>query len=210
MSYQDFSFPGVVKQFGLEAEEGSGLFAGIEPAPVSPWLREGLAETLPLATAISTEKARSEMLIAPILIEVRKLLQHRVSLFSGVNFPVDPPRGLTGLCNYLFSRSREQLFIKAPVLLVAEAKNEDIKGGIGQCLAEMVAAQIWNAREEVPAAPIFGAVSTGEIWRFLELSGTKVKIDLTGYKIDDVGKILGILRSMLNGDVLLEGSTQTP
>jgi len=43
-----------------------------------------------LALAIGTEKARSEMIIAPVLIEVRRQMQRKISLFSGVDFPVDP------------------------------------------------------------------------------------------------------------------------
>lgn len=87
------------------------------------------------------------------------------------------------------------------MLLVAEAKNEDIPGGIGQCLAEMVGAQLFNEREAADggAGPMYGAVSTGEIWRFLSLSGRSVRIDLGSYVISDVAKILGILRAMLTG-----------
>ena len=199
MSYRDFSFPEVIKRVSLEVDERVDLFNGLEPAPVSSWLREALTEMLPLAAAINTEKARSEMLIVPVLIEARKLLNRDVSLFSGVDFSVDPEQGLNGFCDYIFSRSREQFYLKAPALLVAEAKNEDMKGGLGQCLAAMVAAQIFNTREKSDGGVVFGAISTGEIWRFLLLAGQTVRVDFTGYSISDVGKILGILRAMLDG-----------
>lgn len=203
MSYKDFLFPGVVKHFGLTVSEQAGLYAAVTPTPPSSWLRETLAEGMPLASSINSEKARSEMLIAPVLIEVRRMLDRRIGLFSGVNFPVDAAQGLTGLCDFLLTRSPEQLYIKAPVLFVAEAKNEDITGGLGQCLAEMVAAQVFNSREtederSCPSS-IYGVVSTGEIWRFLCISGRSVKIDLSSYHIGDVAQVLGILRAMLTG-----------
>ncbi|HLK59946.1 MAG TPA: hypothetical protein VKU00_25520 [Chthonomonadaceae bacterium] len=39
------------------------------------------------------------------------------------------------------TRSPEQLFVKVPVL-VAEAKNEDMKKGYARCIAEMVGFRI--------------------------------------------------------------------
>jgi hypothetical protein len=38
-------------------------------------------------------------------------------------------------------------------------------------------------------------VTTGEIWKFLRLSGELVQIDLAEYFLNDVNKILGILAS---------------
>ncbi len=52
--------------------------------PVSPSLRSILDEYVPLATSIHTEKARSEFIVAPILLEVRRLMDRRISLFSGL------------------------------------------------------------------------------------------------------------------------------
>jgi hypothetical protein len=77
-----------------------------------------------LALAINTEKSRSEMIAAPILLEFRDLAVPSISLFSGRPFNVDKEKGLTGVCDFIISRSPEQLFIKAPVIVVAEAKNE--------------------------------------------------------------------------------------
>jgi hypothetical protein len=62
--------------------------------------RTPLRENVALALNIHTEKARSEMIIAPMLIEVRKILNRQISLFSGVEFNVDASLGLTGVCDY--------------------------------------------------------------------------------------------------------------
>jgi len=109
---------------------------------VSALLRDYLRDAAPLALAFSTEKARSEMIIALILLEVRRQRKGEVSLFSGADFNVDPERGLVGFCDYLLSLSREQLSVEAPVVAVVEAKNENLRLGTPQCIAEMVAARL--------------------------------------------------------------------
>src|SRR5262249_55046754 len=154
---------GVKKTFQLVTEESTDLFSDVPEAPVSALLTELLAENVPLALAIHTEKARSELIVAPMLWEVRKLCDRRISLFSGTEFDVDPERGLTGTCDYLLSRSTEQFYITAPVLTIVEAKRDSIKDGLGQCVAEMVGAQLFNQREETGISVIHGIVTTGSI-----------------------------------------------
>lgn len=194
MAYSDFDLKKVRQAFGLQIDEQSNLFAEIKPRQASPILSQTLSETVQLALAINTEKARSEMIIVPVLLEVRRQSQYEIGLFSGTEFNLDETRGLMGYCDYILSRSKEQLTITAPVVMIVEAKNENIKGGLGQCIAEMVAAQIFNEREGNRIEVIYGAVTTGEIWKFLKLTGSVVSIDLSDYYIArDTDKILGIL-----------------
>jgi hypothetical protein len=131
----------------------------------------------------------------PILLEVRKQLNACFSLFSGVEFTVDEQQGLTGYCDFILSSAAEQLFIAAPVLMLVEAKNENLKGGLGQCVAEMVGAQLFNAREGNQPAPIYGTVTSGTNWRFLRLVGKTIEIDLTEYYLVQIEQILAILAS---------------
>ena len=194
MAYSDFDLKKVQKDFGLQIDEQLDLFANVPPVQPSATLANALAETAQLAIAINTEKARSEMLITPVLLEIWRQAQSQISLFSGTEFAVDEAQGLTGYCDYILSRSKAQLTINAPVIMIVEAKNENIKGGLGQCVAEMVAAQIFNAREGNAIDTIYGVVTTGEIWRFLYLVGSVAAIDLSDYYLmRDVDKILGIL-----------------
>jgi transketolase C-terminal domain/subunit len=79
------------------------------------------------------------------------------------------------------------------VITIVEAKNENIIGGLGQCIAEMVAAQIFNQRQSLDIPVIYGVVTSGTAWRFLMLSGNKVSIDLVEYYINQVEIILAIL-----------------
>jgi len=194
MAYSDFDLTKVRKDFGLQIDEQSDLFADIPPMQPSVTLANTLIETAHLAIAINTEKARSAMLITPVLLDIWRQAQSQISLFSGTEFNVDEARGLTGYCDYILSRSKEQLTINVPAVMIVEAKNENIKGGLGQCIAEMIAAQIFNEREGTTVETIYGAVTTGEIWKFLKLAGAVVSIDLSDYYIvRDVHKILGIL-----------------
>nr|WP_322744473.1 MULTISPECIES: hypothetical protein [unclassified Coleofasciculus] len=71
--------------------------------------------------------------------------------------------------------------------------------GLGQCVAEMVAAQIFNEREGNEISVIYGTVTSGTNWKFLKLKGKVVEIDLVEYYLTDVNKILGILASGVRG-----------
>lgn len=193
MAYSDFSLTKFRNNFNITIDEEADLFAAVEPIEISEKLTNTLEETTELALAINTEKARSEMIITPILLEVRRKANYKISLFSGTDFNVDVERGLNGYCDFVISRSREQLTINAPVVIIVEAKNENIKGGLGQCAAAMLAAQLFNEQEGNEIKTIYGAVTTGDIWKFLKLEGTDIFIDLNNYYIKELNKILGIL-----------------
>ncbi|MDB9465780.1 hypothetical protein [Dolichospermum circinale] len=195
MSYRDFTLETVKKNLHLNISSREDIFSKVAPLPVSEYLQETLAYNVPFALASNTEKSRSEMIITPILLELTKKFVNQISLFSGVEFNIEPSQGLNGNCDFLISRSPEFLLINAPVIIVVEAKKENIKGGLGQCIAEMYAARLFNEREENQVTEIYGVVTTGEIWKFLRLSGELVQIDLAEYFLNDVNKILGILAS---------------
>lgn len=164
----------------------------------SELLTLNLKENLSLATAINTEKARSELIIMPLLTEVKRYLKGRISLFSGVEFNVDPEHGLNGTCDFILTRSPEQFFITEPVITIIEAKQENIPSGLGQCIATMIAAQQFNEQEGNPIDILYGAVTTGTDWKFLKLRDKVAYIDTRDYFINEVPKILGILISTLH------------
>lgn len=202
MSYSDFTLAKIVKIFGLTVSEKLDLFPGVSDFNSSLYLQETLLYNLPLALAINTEKSRSEMIISPILIELKKCFTQPISLFSGVDFTVDATRGLNGTCDFLISRSPEQLFINAPVITIVEAKKEDINAGLGQCVAEMLAARLFNEREENQIDQIYGAVTTGDRWKFLKLKEQIIEIDLGEHFLsNNVNKILGILAHAINESI---------
>jgi len=198
MAYSDFTLTKVKKIFNLHIDEQSDLFANLEAVEPSNYLTTTLSETVELALAINTEKARSEMIITPVLLEIRRRANHQISLFSGTDFNVDFEKGLNGYCDFIISRSQEQLTINAPVLIIVEAKNENIKNGLGQCAAAMLAAQSFNQEEGNAIETIYGTVTTGDIWKFLKLVGSELFIDLSNYYIKDINKILGILSETIH------------
>jgi hypothetical protein len=196
MPFNSFGYPQVIGDLGLTLHTAD-LFGDVPPLPVSDEFRRRLAQDVTLAVNIATEKARSEFIIAPVLAELRRLLPRRFSLFSGVELNVDPPRGLVGVCDFLVSRSENQSFVEAPILAVAEAKNDSTRLGLGQCIAETVAARLLNERTGRPVAAVFGVSTTGTAWKFLRLTGTTVTLDEAEHLIDDPGRIMGILRHVI-------------
>jgi len=193
MSYSQFDIEAVRVNFGITILEKVGTFAEITEIGYSDFLAETLRFNTPIALAVNSEKSRSEMIIAPILLELKRQFPEKVSLFSGKDFNVDLEKGLNGFCDFLISRSPEQLTIMSPVIAVVEAKNENIEAGLGQCMAEMIASQIFNQKKGNSVTRIFGAVTTGSSWKFMRLSETTIEVDLNEYFVNQVGKILGIL-----------------
>ena len=194
MAYSDFTIDRVRNELNITLDFSASLFDDVSPVTASDWLVDTLALMAPMAMA-NTEKARSEFMVAPILGELVKRLDYGIFVFSGKDFNVDSDRGLSGYCDFLVSLSSESISIQAPVCTIVEAKKDDINGGIGQCIAEMVAAQIFNERKGAAIDRIYGVVTSGMAWRFLVLEGTVARVDRLEYYVSQVDKILGILFS---------------
>lgn len=201
MSYSNFTLESALVAFQLEKAESAGTFSEVEPISPSDYLTTGLAKKVPLAAAIGTEKARSELIVADVLVELREKFNYRISFFSGIDFSVDVESGLVGICDFLVSLSPGQLFLEAPLIILVETKKDDPKLGLGQCIAEMLAAQRFNAEKGNDIPAVYGATTTGTEWQFLKLAGKNLQIDMEIYSIQQCEKILGILSSMVNQEV---------
>ena len=197
MAYSNFTLIEAQKTFQLEKVLSTGLFSQIEPVEPSAYLTTGLAKKVSLATAIGTEKARSELIVADVLVELLEHFNYRISFFSGIDFSVDPGCNLTGVCDFLVSLSPDQLDLQAPVIVLVEAKNLDMKLGLGQCVAEMLAAQRFNAEQGNDIRAVYGATTTGINWQFLKLEDKQLHLDMATYTIERCDRILGILASMV-------------
>jgi hypothetical protein len=172
----------------------------LPPTPLvnaSPELDYLLAQNIPWAIAVGNEKARSEAVINPVLLETRRIFQNRISVFSGEEFNVDASVGLNGFCDFLITRSDDQLTIEAPAIVLIESKKEDLKKGMGQCLASMVAAQRFNEDNGAPVKTIYGSVSSGTTWRFMKLEEQTVTVDFTDYPLPPTNVVLGMLIWMI-------------
>ena len=197
MSYSDFKDLESLRSLGITTIESVQNLIVSQPIEPSSFIIEALKRFTPLATAINTEKARSEYIIAPILSEIA-YANSQVSLFSGRNFNVDASKGLTGLCGFILTHNPDKLVIKAPVVVIVEAKNENINDGLAQCIASMYAAQIVNQKnleENIPT--VYGTVTTGQVWRFLSIDKTQlVKVDLNERYLTPLNELLGILAAI--------------
>jgi hypothetical protein len=198
MAYGDFTLEKVKKNFSLDIIEKSDIFADIKELKASENLKSILNYSIPVALASNSKKARSEMIIAPILLELKRQWEDQINLFSGVDFTVDLEKGLNGICDFIITKSSEKLIITAPIVIIVEAKKENITGGFGQCIAEMIAAQIFNQQIENPPQKIYGVVTTGSIWQFLQIETQTISIDLREYYLNNVNQILGILSSFIS------------
>jgi hypothetical protein len=62
----------------------------------------------------------------------------------------------------------------------------------------MYAAELFNQESARPIPVVFGVVTTGSAWKFLRLEGARVTLDLKEYYIDNLGKIVGVLKSIID------------
>ena len=100
---------------------------------------------------VTTEIARREILISPILFEVCSLLNQKIK----IEYAVNVSNWLRGNLDYLIQSDSQ--------LLVIEAKNADIARGFVQLGAEMIALDQWTTSI---APRVYGAVTTGDVWKF--------------------------------------------
>ena len=198
MSYSEFSLDDIKDNFQITISDMQSLFEDVKSVEINDFLKKILQENIPLALAINTEKARSELIITPILVELRKLADRKISLFSGIDFTVDASKGLKGICDYIISLSPEQLTLTTPVIAIVEAKNDNIKSGMGQCLAEMLGAKMFNEKKGNNVACVYGVITTGSIWKFMKLVNNTAYIDGDEYYLNNLEKIMGILFFMVS------------
>ena len=190
MPYSKFDLLKVQNDLNLTIHEVVHFLPDLPSVAPDTLLQTILAENVPLALAQGNEKARSEWIINPVLTGVRRLSNAPVSIFSGREFNVDPARDLTGYVDFLVARSHRLLVLESPIIVMVEAKPENLNAGLGQCAAEMLAAQIFNQQ---PDQTIYGCVTNGELWKFLKLQATDLTIDLDAYALEPIERLLGIL-----------------
>jgi hypothetical protein len=96
------------------------------------------------------EMARREALIGPLLFEVAEISNQRIN----VEYSIVVSEHLRGTVDYYIANHN---------LLVIEAKQADLVRGFTQLSVELIALDQWTKS----TSPIlYGAVSTGEDWRF--------------------------------------------
>ena len=191
-SYSSFTYQDL-HDLGLEITE-EPLFQDvtIKPVPPSRLLLEILDMNKDVPTA--TEKAKSELIISPILSDLRQRHPNKLTVFSGYQFSVEPKLGLQGFCDFILTKAPKTPYISNPILAIVEAKNEAIESQTPQCIAETYAASLFNERHKTPHSEItYGTITTAFDWLFIKIEGKKVVIDNKRYFISDMPQLLGVL-----------------
>lgn len=148
-------------------------------------LRQAFYTKLP-HISLTSETAKREMLIAPIILE---LLDY-VELDVDIEYPVYVNDRLKGNVDYFLHAGQN--------FIVAEAKKSDLERGFSQLAVELIAMEQYQ--EEVPEF-IYGAVTVGDLWRFGMLDRDRKMIvkDIDSFRVpldlDDLFQVLlGILQ----------------
>jgi hypothetical protein len=194
MPYSDFSLKTISTTLGVSVEPAE-LFPALAPIPVPPWLRDMLDRGI--RQVLLSEKARSEFIVVPILLACQELSPEKLAIYSGQRLDVDPGRGLVGECDFILAATAPVPDLRAPLVIIVEAKNNNVEGGVWQCLAQMVGVRIFNEQSGNSPPAVYGCVTNGEAWQFLRLVDQAAAIDLKRYYIDNVGGILAALSSIV-------------
>ncbi len=128
-------------------------------------------------TSLTTLKAKSEYIIAPILKELKRVNNHQFSTYSGFQFRVDVKNNLGGVCDFVLSAEINKPKITMPIICVMGAKNKEISESLAECGAKMYAMQIFNEQKKQPRKAIYGCVTNVRLWCFLKLENKNLLID---------------------------------
>jgi hypothetical protein len=174
MAYNKFTLTSVKQKLGVDNQIRNFLPKTLPEFSVSTQLLNELADVE--GAAIATEKAKSELIVMPVVKELKRHNKEKFSYFSGYKFNVDTKKGLNGFCDILFSAKAHKQEIEAPIFYIVEAKNDLLEQGFGQCAAEMIAAHLFNEKQGTQHA-IYGCVTNAFTWCFLKLEQNTVLID---------------------------------
>ncbi len=194
MAYSDFSARDLMQRFKVKFKAAT-LFTDSQPIDPSLWLLEALTRGQELG--FGSEKSRSERLVTPILLELSNLNQHSFSIYSGMNLDVDEAAGLEGECDFIFSFSRIQDFVTAPIFCIAEAKKQDLGQGTVQVAAQLLGAKRLNDAEGNQFQTLYACCTTGIEWRFLQYHPNEITIDEKRYLLSDLPVLLGVLQRIV-------------
>jgi hypothetical protein len=186
-----------LNELGIEVIMNGSLFTDIIPIQPSDLLIRTLEinQQLPM----QSEKAKSELIISPVLNEIWKNNPKIFTYFSGYQFNVDAKRGLKGFCDYILSTKYNAVFIESPICAVVEAKhNQDLIDAVPQCGAEMYAARLFNKNHGKDIQTIYGIVTTGSEWLFLKLIDNVLAVDRQHYYLNNLPELLGCWQAMID------------
>ena len=196
MAYSDFKTLQILKkETGLSYQLQSLFPAPIQGLQASEHLLFDLQEAK--TYSLLSEKAKSEMLITPLLKEVRRKNSKEISFLSGVSLDTNIEK-LNGICDYIFSYVPRALELTAPIFCIVEAKNRTVEEGFAQCAAEMYASYLFNEQNNERQNIIYGAVTNAYEWAFLKFENNLILIDEDRYALQNLEILLGIFQLIID------------
>lgn len=191
MSYRKIKLLDLHKEFKI-TNQLTDLFKDIDIQPLD--ISKGLKRDLKRADKIQpkSEKAKSEFIIAPVLVDIMERNNDFFKIYSGDNLSADVEKGLNGEVDFLLAYNTESYSFNTPLITVVEAKKGDIELGVDQCAAQMYGAQIFNQKMGTPVSVIYGCVTTADDWLFLKLEDKQLWIDRKKYYLGQLSHLLGV------------------
>jgi hypothetical protein len=197
MAYKTFKLNKVKELLGVNPLFANWLLTDYQAFTVSEFLINDLKEAR--NEALDSEKAKSEMIVTPVIKELKRKNPDSFGFYSGYEFNVDNSLDLKGYCNYIFSAVAHSPLIEAPIFCLVEAKKGEVEEGFGQCGAEMYAARLFNERKNNPQKIMYGCVTNAFSWAFLKLENKNLLID-TNYvplTFNEPQRVLAVLQWIL-------------
>lgn len=194
MAYGDFSFDDIESKFGIK-NKVKRLFDDLPPLEPSANLKYALDTAAELP--IRSEKAKSESIVFPILVELRHRNQNFFTIYSGDNLSVDNAQGLNGECDFILAKDVGSFSINYPIFQIVEAKKNDIDLGVPQCAAQLVGAKFFNEKKGIKIDQIYGCVTTGNEWLFLKID-SELTIDSRIYYLNELNELLAVFQQIID------------
>ena len=180
-----FDIEDILADLGCQFDRANLVLPTIDLALDLRELQEQLSDGIQYVS-ITSEQARREFLIAPVIRTVCRQTKQQVK----VEYPITVSQWLKGTLDYYFRD-----------LLVIEAKRDNLENGFTQLAAELIALDQWTTSDR----PIlYGAVTTGNDWRFgmFNRSTRCVTQDLKLYRVpEELGQLVSILVGLIRSEV---------
>jgi hypothetical protein len=197
MAYRDFKEKDLREKFHLN-QKYNPIFNGSTVVPVQPSQR--LLDALSDAKLItlSTEKAISERIVAPVLAELKRLNPDLIQIFSGEIINADRHIGLNGEIDFIITRATDTIEPQAPILSVTEAKIGKVEKAIPQAASQMLGARVFNQNNNENLPTIHGIITDGTSWLFLKLEDLNFTINDKSYFTNNLPELLGGLQKIID------------
>jgi hypothetical protein len=194
MGYSDYTFEKIRSKFGIENKKADLPFVIVQQEP-SEILKDHFEYIKSLN--LRSEKARSEAIVFPLLLDVRKRNNDFFTIYSGDNLNIN--KDLRGECDFILAKDVNSYDIDYPIIQIVEAKKHDIEDlGVPQCAAQLIGAKYFNEKRGVSLDKIYGCATTGVLWQFLCLENNTIYVDRKQYATSNLPELLGVFQFIID------------